>query len=68
MPAQDEILGEQLSGLPGCKDGMAERFYGLIARRGKLGGLRTLRKYPRGIQLDANQPGDYCWATGGHRK
>lgn len=52
-------LGEKLAGLPGCKDGVAERFYGMIARRGKLGGLKKLRKYPQGQQLPANQPGDY---------
>jgi anaerobic selenocysteine-containing dehydrogenase len=52
-------LGEKLSGLPGCKDGVAERFCGLIARSGKRGGLGKLRKYPHGQLLDANQPGDY---------
>jgi len=52
-------LGEILSGLPGCKDGMAERFYGMIARSGKLGGLGKLRKRPQGQRLAPNQPGDY---------
>ena len=52
-------LGEKLAGLPGCKDGMAERFCGLIARGGKLGGLKKMRQYPQGQRLAANQPGDY---------
>ncbi len=52
-------LGEKLSGLPGCKDGVAERFYGMIARGAKLGGLKKLRQNPQGQALEANQPGDY---------
>ena len=52
-------IGEKLAGLPGCKDGAAERFYGLIARFGKLGGLSTLRKKPHGQILTPNKPGDY---------
>ncbi len=52
-------LGEKLHGLPGCRDGAAERFYGLMARRGKLGGLKTLRRYPQGQRLEDNRPGDY---------
>ena len=40
--------GEKLYGLPGCRDGAAERFYGMIARKGKLGGLKKLRRQPQG--------------------
>ena len=52
-------LGEKLAGNPGCKDGAAERFYGMIARKGKLGGLKKLRRFPQGQVLEANRPGDY---------
>jgi anaerobic selenocysteine-containing dehydrogenase len=52
-------LGEKLSGLPGCRDGVDQRFYGMLARRGKLGGLAKLRQHPHGMLLQENQPGDY---------
>lgn len=52
-------LGEKLQGLPGCRDGAAERFYGLMARGAKLGSLKALRRFPRGQLLDENKPGDY---------
>ncbi len=52
-------LGEKLYGLPGCKNGAAEHFYALMARSGKLGGLKKLRRFPHGLKLDDNKPGDY---------
>ncbi|MEZ5568029.1 MAG: molybdopterin-dependent oxidoreductase [Halioglobus sp.] len=54
-------LAEAAARLPwlGQRSGLDRLFLGLMARSAGLGGLRTLRKHPNGLLLEANQPGDY---------
>lgn len=54
-------LAEALGQVPllGRLASMDKIFLSLLTRSAKLGGLRTLRKYPDGLLLETNQPGDY---------
>lgn len=54
-------LGETLSKLPvlGKLTTMDKLFLGLMTRSSKLGGLGRMRRYPDGLLLEPNKPGDY---------
>jgi anaerobic selenocysteine-containing dehydrogenase len=52
---------EAISKIPllGGRTSLDRMFISLLTISGKLGGLRKLRKYPDGILLEPNQPGDF---------